>query len=108
MKKKKRTPLLETAFGRWLVAAGQSEHSEEVLCPSCQEGLVRTQYVGDLVARIGYLTAWCPLCLRGIHGCRVRIPDDAPDVLPFGLPSEEFSREIRKRLPEKINYIRPK
>ncbi|NJC86188.1 hypothetical protein [Planosporangium mesophilum] len=60
----------------------------DVACPSCGKGKVRITYTGDPERRVGYAIAWCDLCLRGIHLCRVAIHPDV-EMLTFGSSDAE-------------------
>ncbi len=78
-------------FEKWLKILPIIPTSEPIICPSCRNGNVSFQYVGDIDSRIGYLDIWCDSCNHGIHLSRVKVPnnismlsfyDNVSDVIP--------------------------
>jgi hypothetical protein len=72
------TAILSEPHRAWLEIAarlGRGEPAKGARCPNCGDENVDHRYVGDPVSRVGYLAAWCPVCLHGIHISRVRIPE---------------------------------
>lgn len=63
------------------------ESIHTINCPICDKKKLDFQYVGDLEERIGLLRIWCNSCLRGIHVCRVKIPENVK-IIPFTSDSD--------------------
>ena len=62
-------------------------------CPHCGRPQLDFQYVGDVVARKGYLAIWCNNCNHGVNLSRVEIPE-AACALSFDASPESVSRRI--------------
>ena len=84
-------------FRDWLLLYAKICSSElpkaECRCPECGARTVDLQYVGDLNSRIGFLSMWCNTCLHGIHGSRVRVPENET-MLSFEDPDETITSRI--------------
>jgi hypothetical protein len=64
-------------------------------CPQCGAQTIDLEHVGDVVSRVAFLSMWCNTCLYGIHGSRVRVPENQPM-----LSSKEPMETITSRIPE--------
>lgn len=62
-------------------------------CPECGNDTVEFQYVGDRVARRGYLTLWCSHCKKGVQFSRVGIPEGA-HIIDFDAPGDVLTARI--------------
>jgi hypothetical protein len=66
-------------FKDWLSAfariVGDLPERRSEICPSCSDGIIQYQYVGDVQTRIGYASVWCDSCSRGIVISRVSAPN---------------------------------
>jgi hypothetical protein len=81
----------------WLKIYGEirTHAGEKIIypCPHCGKPQLDFQYVGDVVARKGYLAIWCNNCNHGVNLSRVEIPE-AACVLSFEISPDSISKRI--------------